>query len=265
MRNECHIKPAALVFFLAAMMLLPVSVSCNHTPGAAAESKIKDPLPGNLENPTEDQYRRDRLRMVQLLGFYGIKSEEVMEAMARVRRHRYIPETYRWRADPYGDHPCAIGYGQTISQPYIVAYMTEKMKVKPGEKVLEIGTGSGYQAAVLAELGAKVYSIEIVAELAAHAKKVLGEEGYNDVQVLRGDGYNGWPEHAPYDMIIVTCAPENVPPKLVEQLKEGGRMILPVGALYRQRLVILRKKRGKIKKENDLSVTFVPMVHEKSR
>jgi protein-L-isoaspartate(D-aspartate) O-methyltransferase len=265
MKKKCHIKAVVVVLSLLLIIPLLLSASCNHTPEAAAESKIKNPSPGTPENPTEDQYRRDRLRMVQLLEFYGIKAEEVMAAMSRVRRHRYIPEPYRQHADPYGDHPCPIGHGQTISQPYIVAYMTEKMQVKPGEKVLEIGTGSGYQAAVLAELGAKVYSIEIVPELAAHAKKILAEEGYGDVQVLRGDGYNGWPEHAPYNMIIVTCAPENVPAKLVEQLEEGGRMILPLGAPYRQRLVILRKKQGKIKKENDLSVMFVPMVHENNR
>jgi protein-L-isoaspartate(D-aspartate) O-methyltransferase len=201
--------------------------------------------------------------MVQLLEFYGIRDEGVMKAMKKVQRHKYIPEAYRRVNDAYGDHPCPIGHGQTISQPYIVAYMTEKMQVNPGEKVLEIGTGSGYQAAVLAELGAKVYSIEIVPELAAHSQKILKEEGYKDVLVLRGDGYKGWHEYAPYDVIIVTCAPEKVPQKLVAQLKEGGRMILPVGLPYRQRLVILRKIKGKIEKEKDLSVMFVPMVHEK--
>jgi len=200
--------------------------------------------------------------MVQLLEFYGIKNERVMKAMKKIPRHMFIPDNYRLRCEPYGDHPCPIGYNQTISQPYIVAYMTEKMKVKKGDKVLEIGTGSGYQAAILAELGALVYSIEIVPELAVHAQKVLKLEGYKDVNVLRGDGYQGWQEYAPYDVIIVTCAPEQVPQKLVEQLKEGGRMILPVGRPYKQRLVILRKIKGKIKRENDLSVMFVPMVHE---
>jgi protein-L-isoaspartate(D-aspartate) O-methyltransferase len=216
---------------------------------------------GNSTSPEKD-LQKERNYMVHVLRSYNIRDKRVLSAMGKVRRHMYIPESYRWRYNPYGDHPCPIGYGQTISQPYIVAYMTEQMKVKPGEKVLEVGTGSGYQAAVLAELGAKVYSIEIVKELAAHARSVLNAEGYKDVQVLRGDGYQGWPEHAPYDIIIVTCAPHKVPQKLVEQLKEGGRMIIPVGRIF-QRLVILRKKDGKVKRQNDLGVRFVPMVREK--
>jgi len=205
---------------------------------------------------------KERKRMVHILRAYGVKDKKVLQAMERVRRHMYIPIEHRRQCNPYGDHPCPIGYGQTISQPYIVAYMTERMEIEAGEKVLEIGTGSGYQAAVLAELGAKVYSIEIVKELAAHAKKVLKAEGYKNVKVLRGDGYKGWPDHSPFDMIIVTCAPEKVPQALVDQLKDGGRMILPVGKFW-QRLVILRKKDGKVKREKDLSVRFVPMVHEK--
>jgi protein-L-isoaspartate(D-aspartate) O-methyltransferase len=140
--------------------------------------------------------------------------------------------------------------------------MTERMNLKKGEKVLEIGTGSGYQAAILAEMGVNVYTIEIIKELAEHAKEVLTSEGYKNIHFLNGDGYKGWPEHAPYDAVIVTCAPDKVPQKLVEQLKEGGRMIVPVGT-WRQRLIILRKKKGKVVKENDLAVRFVPMVHGK--
>ncbi|UCH98748.1 MAG: protein-L-isoaspartate(D-aspartate) O-methyltransferase [Candidatus Aminicenantes bacterium] len=244
------------------LMSLVVCASC-HQPPADEDRQIKSLSGQTDQNQTGNHYLRDRLRMVRLLQFYGIKDKPVLTAMEKVRRHMYIPENYRRRVNAYGDHPCPIGYGQTISQPFIVAYMTEKMKVNPGEKVLEIGTGSGYQAAILAELGTKVYSIEIIPELAAHAKKALKSEGYDNVQVLRGDGYKGWPEHAPFDVVIVTCAPEKVPQKLVEQLKEGGRMILPVGRPYRQRLVILRKIKGKVKKEDDLSVMFVPMVHEK--
>jgi len=175
-----------------------------------------------------------------------------------VKRHRFIPDAYR-RANAYGDHPCPIGHNQTISQPFIVAYMTWKMDLKPGEKVLEIGTGSGYQAAILAELGTEVYSIEIIPELAEHAKKVLKREGYESIRLLEGDGYKGWPEHAPFDAVIVTCAPANVPQALVDQLREGGRMIVPVGR-FNQRLVILRKRKGRIVQENDLAVRFVPMV-----
>lgn len=210
----------------------------------------------------KDDYSRAHQRMVTLLRAYGVKDTKVLAAMTRVRRHLYIPTEYRRHCPPYGDHPCPIGYNQTISQPYIVAYMTERMAVKKNEKVLEIGTGSGYQAAILAELGARVYSIELIDALARHAKNVLMAEGYENVKLLNGDGYNGWPEHAPYDVIIVTCAPEKVPPKLVEQLVEGGRMIVPVGKLW-QRLILLRKIDGKIIRENDLSVRFVPMVRGK--
>ncbi|MGD2084948.1 MAG: protein-L-isoaspartate(D-aspartate) O-methyltransferase [Candidatus Aminicenantes bacterium] len=249
-----------LMIFLLSFMLCP---ACNQPPESNRQAQEKSVSSHTDQNQTGDDYLRDRLRMVQLLKFYGIKDKRVLAAMSKVQRHMYIPENYRWRVNAYGDHPCPIGYNQTISQPYIVAYMTEKIKVKPGEKVLEIGTGSGYQAAILAELGAKVYSMEIVPKLAVHAQKALKAEGYEEVKVLRGDGYEGWPEHAPFDVVIVTCAPEEVPQKLVEQLKEGGRMILPVGQPYRQRLVILRKIKGKVKKENDLSVMFVPMVHEK--
>ncbi len=209
--------------------------------------------------PARD-YRRGRELMVAQLRQYGISDEKVLAALGKVPRHLFIPEKYRDTYDPYGDYPGPIGYGQTISQPYIVAYMTERLDVKPGEKILEIGTGSGYQAAILAELGAEVYTIEIVPELAAHAKKVLAEQGYPSVHVRAGDGYQGWPEQAPFDAIIVTCAPDQIPPALVEELKEGGRMILPLGE-WSQRLVICRKKGGKIEVEEDLPVRFVPMVH----
>lgn len=199
--------------------------------------------------------------MVRQLEQYGIRDKKVLSAMKTVPRHLFIPEKYRDTYDTYGDHPGPIGSGQTISQPYIVAYMTERLDLKPGEKVLEIGTGSGYQAAVLATLGAEVYSIEIIPELAEHARKVLTGEGHENVHVLAGDGYKGWPEYAPYDAVIVTCAPEKIPVALVDQLKEGGRMILPLGARFHQRLVICRKKGGEVVVEEDLPVRFVPMVH----
>jgi protein-L-isoaspartate(D-aspartate) O-methyltransferase len=214
-----------------------------------------------LEGVAESSWRDDRARMVRQLEADGIKDEKVLAAMNSVPRHCFIPEEYRDTFDPYGDHPGPIGYGQTISQPFIVAYMTEKLNLKPEEKVLEIGTGSGYQAAVLAALGARVYSIEIIPELASHADKVLSAEGYENVHILAGDGYKGWPEQAPFDAVIVTCAPEKIPRALLNQLKEGGRMILPLGARFRQRLVICRKRDGKVVVEEDLPVRFVPMVH----
>jgi protein-L-isoaspartate(D-aspartate) O-methyltransferase len=259
-------KQKTLFLSMIFLLSLLVCASCSQPPGSNRQAQTKS-VSGQTgqNNQAENDWLRDRQRMVQLLRFYGIKDKRVLAAMSKVQRHMYIPGNYRWRVNAYGDHACPIGYNQTISQPYIVAYMTEKLNVKPGEKVLEIGTGSGYQAAVLAELGAKVYSMEIVPELAVHAQKALKDEGYGEVKVLRGDGYQGWPEHAPFDVVIVTCAPGKVPQKLVEQLIEGGRMILPVGQPYRQRLVILKKIKGKVKKENDLSVMFVPMVHEKNR
>lgn len=212
----------------------------------------------------DDEIKWSGLRSAMMVTVrrYGVKDELVLEAMARVRRHMFIPEGRRWVLDPYADQPCPIGYGQTISQPFIVAYMTVQLHITKGAQVLEIGTGSGYQAAVLAELGADVYSVEIVPELAEHARAALKGEGYESVKVLTGDGYKGWPEHAPYDAIIVTCAPTDVPKALILQLKDGGRMIIPVGT-QRQRLVIMRKKSGKIHQEADIAVRFVPMVKGK--
>jgi protein-L-isoaspartate(D-aspartate) O-methyltransferase len=199
-----------------------------------------------------EQARRE---MVELLrGHYRVRDERVLEVMARVPRHLYIPEAFRG-TDAYGDHPCPIGFGQTISQPYIVAYMTQALSVQPGEKVLEIGTGSGYQTAVLAGLGADVFTLERIPELAEHARGLLGEQA----RVRCGDGYAGWPEEAPFDAMIGTCAPQEVPPVLAEQLAEGGRMILPVGG-WIQQLVMLRKQGGEMTRRNDLSVRFVPMM-----
>mgnify|MGYP001592902899 CR=1 FL=1 len=209
-----------------------------------------------------DNMAEARAGMVRQLALYKIRDERVLKAMAKVRRHVFIPALHRKDAAAYGDHPCAIGYGQTISQPFIVAYMTERMDVQPGAKVLEIGAGSGYQAAILAELGACVYSVELIPDLAEHAKQTLAAEGYGPgrVQILCGDGYAGWPEHAPFDIIMATCAPDVIPDRLVDQLAEGGRLILPLGA-FSQRLVVLRKKQDKVETEEDLPVRFVPMVH----
>jgi protein-L-isoaspartate(D-aspartate) O-methyltransferase len=199
--------------------------------------------------------------MVRLLRErYRICDERILRAMAEIPRHLFIPETFRPFADPYGDHPSPIGHDQTISQPYIVAYMTEKLNPQPGEKVLEIGSGSGYQSAVLAALGAEVYTIEAVPALAEHARQVLADQGFAKVQVRCGDGYAGWPEAAPFDVIIGTCAPEEVPSALVEQLAEGGRMMLPVGEGV-QHLVILRRRGGVLVQEEDIPVRFVPMIH----
>ncbi|MBI5385575.1 MAG: protein-L-isoaspartate(D-aspartate) O-methyltransferase [Verrucomicrobia bacterium] len=186
-----------------------------------------------------------------------ITNRQVLAAMARVPRHEFVPENARDGA--YADHPLPIGHGQTISQPYIVAYMTEVLEPRPTDRVLEIGTGSGYQAAVLAALVKEVYSIEIIEPLARRAEADLKRLAYTNVHVRAGDGYKGWPEAAPFDAIIVTCAPEEVPQPLIDQLKEGGRMIIPVGPIYDQNLYLLTKKEGKVLRQAVLAVRFVPM------
>ncbi|OQB78786.1 MAG: Protein-L-isoaspartate O-methyltransferase [Bacteroidetes bacterium ADurb.Bin123] len=211
----------------------------------------------------EEWVRREEMIKTQLIA-RGITSARVLEAFQKVPRHRFVPDPYRRYA--YADQPLPIGEGQTISQPYIVAYMTEILDIKPGEKVLEIGTGSGYQAAILSEMEALVYSVEINPVLSEMARKALAGTGYENLRLKTGDGYQGWPEHAPYDAVLVTCSPSAIPGPLKEQLAEGGRMIIPVGKQYTiQYLVLLEKKNGKIRQKNVLPVRFVPMVNEKGK
>jgi protein-L-isoaspartate(D-aspartate) O-methyltransferase len=187
----------------------------------------------------------------------GIKDERVLAAMAKVPREEFIP--VNMRADAYDDRPLPIGYDQTVSQPYVVAFMTEQLRLNPSDRVLEIGSGSGYQAAILAQLVKDVYTIEIVTPLAKTAEATLQSLGYNNVHVKVGDGYNGWPEEAPFDAIVVTCAPEKLPQPLVDQLKDGGRMVIPVGARFAQQLYLVEKKNGQLKESATLPVRFVPM------
>jgi len=209
----------------------------------------------------EDKYGRQRAEMVRnQIQARGIDDPRLLEAFRTVKRHRFVPEASRDIA--YTDQPLSIGYKQTISQPYIVAFMTEVLDVEASEKVLEVGTGSGYQAAILGELCRAVYTIEIVEALGESARERLDRLDYDNVHVKIGDGYEGWPEHAPYDGIIVTCSPTHVPEPLKDQLAEGGRMIIPVGKRYTQELVRLRKKDGELKEESVLPVRFVPMVDD---
>lgn len=189
----------------------------------------------------------------------GIRDPRVLEVMRKVPRHEFVPADQA--ANAYDDNPLPIGLGQTISQPYIVAYMTEQLQVTPQSKVLEIGTGSGYQAAVLAELAKEVYSIEIVPDLARRSKETLATLGYSNVHVRAGDGYRGWPEQAPFDRIIVTAAPDHVPQPLVDQLAVGGRLIIPVGDYYQQILILTKTPRGVVE-EKTIDVVFVPMTGE---
>ena len=193
----------------------------------------------------------------------GVRDPATLAAMREVPRHVFVP--LRLRDVAYADYPLPIGHGQTISQPYIVAFMTEALRPQPGEKILEVGAGSGYQAAVLAQMGAEVYTVEIVEPLADLAGQTLQRLGYKNAQVRHGDGYRGWPEHAPFDAIIVTCAPEKIPPDLVAQLRDGGRMIIPVGGGLSQELILLRKHGDQIEKQSVLPVRFVPMTGEAER
>ncbi len=193
----------------------------------------------------------------------GISDPIILEAMYKVERHLFVPDEYTERA--YEDYPLPIGYNQTISQPYIVAFMTEALHLKPTDKVLEIGTGSGYQAAILGVICDSVFSIEIISELAEMSKMRLQKLGYENIMIKSGDGYSGWPEHAPFDAIIVTCAPANIPVPLQEQLAEGGRMIIPVGESYAQQLIMLTKKKDQLVKQAVLPVRFVPMLDKEGK
>jgi protein-L-isoaspartate(D-aspartate) O-methyltransferase len=214
------------------------------------------------EGQDSDAYAKKRRRMVieQLAG-RDISDRRVLEAMEKVPRHLFVLPAYRDQA--YEDYPLPIEEGQTISQPYIVALMTQCLGLKGGEKVLEIGTGSGYQAAVLAEVGSRVFSIEINERLAAQSARTLRALGYDNVQVRWGDGYRGWPEEAPFDAVIVTCASPEVPPSLLDQLGEGGRLIIPLGSARQfQTLTVFTKKDGKLRKKEISGVRFVPMTGE---
>lgn len=192
----------------------------------------------------------------------GVKDRRVIEAMLRVPRHLFVPQEMKEYA--YDDTPLPIGKGQTISQPYIVALMTELLSLTPESKVLEIGTGSGYQTAILAEIAKEVYTVEIIEELYERAVQLLGSLGYQNVHVKCGDGYFGWEEHAPYDGIMVTAAPRRVPEPLVEQLKVGGKLVIPIGDLYQDLIVVTRTERGTIQKVIT-GVRFVPMTGEAER
>ncbi len=227
-----------------------VALLCAASSAAAQERRAESPA-----------LTRQRLAMVRdQIAAEGVTDTATLRAMRAVPRHEFVPAELRDRA--YGDHPLPIGHGQTISQPYIVAYMTEIIRPRAGMKVLEVGTGSGYQAAVLAELGCTVYTVELFAVLASSARERLHRLGYRDVEVRHADGHFGWAEQAPFDAIVVTAAAGYIPPALIEQLKPGGRMVIPVGSVYGVQNLILVEKRtgGDVRTRNLLPVRFVPLL-----
>jgi protein-L-isoaspartate(D-aspartate) O-methyltransferase len=241
---------AAFALCVAQACAKPVDIA-NFGASRAAEKKV-------FEASMDE--RRERL--VKELESEGISDEKVLAAMRKTPRHEFVPE--RYRSEAYNNYPLPIGMGQTISQPFVVAYMTQALKLKGGEKVLEVGTGSGYQAAVLAEIADTVYTIEILEPLARGAEKTLARLGYKNVFVKHGDGYQGWGEYAPFDAIIVTAAPDHIPQPLVDQLKVGGRMVIPIGKRG-QRLTLITKDEHGLKQQEDLPVLFVPMTGEAQR
>lgn len=241
--NRSLFKITELRFWLLILIILAVPFGCD-----AQYNTLK--------------YLRHEMVQTQIQA-RGISDPKILKAFQKVPRHRFVLPEYTNRA--YNDYPLPIDEGQTISQPYIVAFMTEVLQLKSSDKVLEIGTGSGYQAAILAEICDSVFTVEIFAKLGKKAHDIFAELDYSNIQTKIGDGYLGWPEHAPFDAIIVTCSPTHVPPPLKNQLAEGGRMIIPVGKYPVQNLVLLEKKKGKIREKEVLPVRFVPMIDSDKR
>ncbi len=249
---------AALPLMLLMACGDPTSVPPSSRPGASQPGNLGDL--GEQASDSERALARSRFRMVaDQMENRGITDQRVLAALRKVPRHEFVPP--RWQASAYEDRPLPIGHGQTISQPYIVAAMTELAELSQGDRVLEIGTGSGYQAAVLAEISAQVYSIEIVEPLAEEAAQTLARLAYASVQVRHGDGYRGWPEAAPFDAIVVTAAAPVVPPALLEQLAVGGRLVIPVGDAY-QELEVHTRTPGGVELRRVFPVRFVPMTGE---
>jgi protein-L-isoaspartate(D-aspartate) O-methyltransferase len=256
----------ALSLLTTLLFLTTVFAEPNQTPADANKSKAveekKVSRPGHTHPAFAERVKEREEMVTEQIAARDVKDVNVLKAMRIVPRHAFIPENVQKAA--YGDHPLPIGFEQTISQPYIVAFMTEALALKPDSKVLEIGTGSGYQAAVCAEIAAEVYTIEIIEGLAKRAEEKLKELGYPNVFVKAGDGYFGWPEKAPFDAIIGTAAAERIPPPLIEQLKPGGRMILPyeTDSGFQHLVLITKDDKGKTSRKNVMPVRFVPMTGE---
>lgn len=238
----------------------PTSTSTTTPPKA-------EPVPTQTETIPSTQFQEDKfvqaraLMVDEQIAPRGIDNEDILMAMRRIPRHKFVPDDMLELA--YNDHPLPIGYGQTISQPFIVALMTQTLNPKPGQRILEIGTGSGYQAAVLAELGVEVYTVEIIPELAQQANLRLDDLGYTNIHTLNADGYFGWQEFAPFDAIMVTAAPDHLPQPLANQLSENGRLVIPIGPVgFLQTLWLFEKVEGELSATNLGGVTFVPLTGE---
>ena len=259
----------ALVVVIASVVasLVVLGVACRAEKQAPPAEPAGAPAPASApagRSRDDERWAKAREQMVaKTIAARGVTDERVLAAMRRVPRHELVPASHRDRS--YEDTPLPIGFDQTISQPYIVAAMTEAAQVAPGERVLEVGTGSGYQAAVLAELGADVYSIEIVEPLAKHTHELLAKLGYDKLHLRIGDGYRGWPEAAPFDAIIVTAAPPEVPKPLIDQLAVGGRLVIPVGDRGDQQLKVIARGPSGTTTETLFDVRFVPMTGEAQR
>lgn len=245
-----------------ALALTPALTAPVHGAAQSPEPprSITDDEKDKRDADVSDPYLAERQRMVEKdIKARGVKDPEVLRAMLAVPRHLFVAAEYLY--DAYADHPLPIGEGQTISQPYVVAFMTELLRLSPGDRVLEIGTGSGYQAAVLAEITDEVYTIEIRKGLAGKAKRLLASLDYNKVETKMADGYYGWSEHGPFDAIIVTAAANHVPTELLKQLSEGGRLVIPLGATtFYQTLTRITRTRGEFEVEQLMGVRFVPLV-----
>jgi protein-L-isoaspartate(D-aspartate) O-methyltransferase len=241
---------------LTAVLLLLIAAACQ------TKDKTEESTTGGSASETEDSYTEARESLVESsIAGRGISTPAVLEAMRAVPRHEFVPDDYLDQA--YADHPLPIGYGQTISQPYIVALMTDVLDPEADDVILEVGTGSGYQAAVLAEIVEQVYTIEIVGALSEQAGERLDRLGYDNVEVLHGDGYFGWEDHAPYDAIIVTAAPDHIPPPLLTQLKEGGKLVIPVGPVGGYQELWLVEREGNAYTNQSLGgVRFVPLTRD---
>jgi protein-L-isoaspartate(D-aspartate) O-methyltransferase len=253
---------SVIVLALGLCWLLPGCSSQAPVPDATASPASPTAVASATDPAAADAYAAERRQMVESqIEARGVSDPAVLAAMETVPRHLFVPADVL--SEAYADHPLPIGYGQTISQPYIVAWMTELLRLQPGARVLEIGTGSGYQAAVLGQMGMEVYTVEIVEPLATQASERLSELGYETITVRHADGYFGWEEQAPFDAIVVTCAPDHIPPPLVQQLDDGGRMVLPVGPPggY-QSLWLVEKQGDEVKTAEMGGVIFVPLTGE---